>query len=152
MLPDLSRESLSAFTAPLEKLKADTPRKFGEMDPSRTLRHLRTALELSLGEGDAKDESIPVLRFIIRVVFFQLITRWPGGKFKAPDYWTPPAEHEFDEEKRLLCEALERFVVACEAQPDRKTISPLLGPIRLDFWSHVHAIHSNHHYRQFGLL
>lgn len=151
-IPHLNQSTLPYFQEKIGALRADTPAKWGELDVTRMVRHLRQAVEASLGEVDVPDESTAVLRNVAYVLAFGLMTTWPKGRIKAPDYWTPPAEHDFDRERQLLLEALDRYVQTAAAEPDREGINPLLGSIPLRKWSRVHGIHFNHHFRQFGLV
>lgn len=65
---------------------------------------------------------------------------------------TPPAEHDFDEERRLLIEVMRRFVDKLEQAPNESHINPGFGPLTMTQWSKLHGLHSSHHFRQFQLL
>ena len=150
-LPLLNRDTLSVYVNAARELKADTPRRFGKMAPSDMVRHLRHTLEVSYGEKEEPDRSTWFSRGIGRVLIFHLITRWPGGILKQPDAWTPAPENEFDVEHQKFLDALERFVDELVKAPERKTVSPILGPRTLEYWGHIHAVHMSHHFRQFKL-
>ncbi len=147
----LTRESESMFLARVEKLRADSPRKFGTMDTAKMLRHMRNAFETCIGETNLPDSSIPVVRKILYFAICHVMTTWPGGRIKAPDYWSPPADHPFDEEKRLFLSAMQRFLAAFSAQPGQVGRHPILGPLTLRQWSRLNGIHLHHHLRQFGV-
>lgn len=149
--PPLSRGTAPEFLARIEKLRADSPRKFGKMDTNRMLRHMRNAVETSLGETDLPDKSIPGVRSVLFFVMTNIITTWPGGGLKAPDFWSPPAEHDFDEERKLFLAATERFLTALDADPSRSARHPIFGGLTLGRWSRLHGIHLHHHLRQFGV-
>jgi hypothetical protein len=55
-----------------------------------------------------------------------------------------------EEQKMRLRGAIERFVEALDCDPERITVSALLGPTTLQRWSLVHGRHMVHHYQQFG--
>lgn len=148
----LNRANLAAFRERIDKLAADTPRKFGTMDTNAMLRHMRLALETSVGETDLPDKSLPpVVRQLIYFLITNAITTWPGGKLKAPDFWSPPSEHSFEEEKRLFLGATERYLKALEETPEKKERHPIFGSLNLRQWSRLHGLHLNHHLRQFGV-
>jgi hypothetical protein len=148
---DLNAVNLDTLSSRVQSLTPDAEAQWGKLDATRMLRHLRRTIESSLEQVEAKDISKPVLRQIIRVLFFEVFTKWPGGKFKAPAYFTPPAEGAFEEEQTRLLDSMKTFAEECGTTPKRKTLSPLLGQITLSYWAHVHGVHMNHHFRQFSL-
>lgn len=148
----LTANNIEAYVETIEKLAPDARPIFGVLDARGMLRHLRSSFESSVGEPEAEDSSKPVVRAIVWVLFFNLFTNWPGGKIKAPPAATPPAEHEFEEERRLLIKVMRRFAGKLELDPNEKHVNPRLGPLRLAQWSKLHGIHCAHHFRQFELV
>lgn len=148
---DFSRATESEFIDRLNNLRANSPAVFGTMDTTRMMRHMRTSFETAVGETDLPDSSIPVLRGVIFFLITRLITTWPGGRLKAPDYWSPSAEHSFEEEKRLLVEVIGRFLAALDADPERRSRHPIFGPLTLRQWSRLSGLHMHHHLRQFSV-
>lgn len=146
----LTRESLPRYRERIARITADTPRQWGTMDARRMMAHLTRSIELSLGEQKAPDNSTLLSRTLLRWLFFHVLTNWPKGKIKAPEYFSPEPEGDFAAEQARLLEALERFVAAAEAQPQRREVSELLGPTTLATWRRVHGVHMDHHLRQFG--
>ncbi len=147
---------LESGTAPwfkqrLMAIRGDTRPAWGKLTPARLMAHLRFSLQVSLGEIEVEDTSNVFMRTVGRVLAFHLFKKWPGGKIKAPDDWTPEPAAEFEAERDQALAALDRFVEAATLDPTRRTISPLLGPITLDYWQHVHGVHMAHHFRQFGV-
>jgi hypothetical protein len=121
------------------------------MSVEQMLKHLRNAFEVSLGEKTLPDESTPILRSIIFFVIAHVMTTWPGGRIKAPDYWTPPAEYDFERERKELLGAMDRFLAAYESGPDKVGVHPILGPLTMRKWSQLMGVHMHHHMRQFGV-
>ncbi len=150
-IPSLTSETLPHFVNRFERLEAETPRKFGTMDTTKMLRHMRNAFETAIGETDLPDESIPVVRKVLFVLIAHVITTWPGGRIKAPDYWSPETDKAFDEERALCRQALDRFVDTVAKEPDRVSSHPILGPLTLKQWSRLNGVHFHHHLRQFGV-
>lgn len=146
----LDRANLSGFLERLCAIRADTQPRWGRLTPAALMAHLRYSVEVSLGERDARDESNWFTRTVGRVVFFHWFTRWPRGVLKAKPGWTPLPRDDFETERHALVAAVERFVAAAEREPDRVTISPLLGPLTLAYWRRIHGVHFAHHLRQFG--
>lgn len=147
----LTRETQSNFAHRIEALRADSQRKFGEMSVEQMLKHLRNAMEVALGEKTLPDESKPIIRDILFILIARLITTWPGGKIKAPDYWSPPADYDFERERTELLGVLGRFLDTFEKSPDKIGVHPILGPLTLKKWSQLMGVHIHHHMRQFGV-
>ena len=153
---ELDASGLAYHREQLSKLEADREPLWGEMDALRMIAHLRRVLQVSLGEAEERSEAM-VPSWIGRIVgwlFFDVFTRWPParrGNNPAPEMF-PVAAHGFEEERRLLVEALERFVERSENAPEERHMNPVLGLIPLKRWARVHGVHYEHHYRQFGLV
>jgi len=146
----LDRDSLPEFIRRVASLRADTPRQWGTMDAARMVQHLIFMTEVSLGLQEVPDRSTPIVRKIGWWVVFCLMTNWPKGKFKSFDFQMPSPAGDFPAQQAELIRLMERFVAELEKNPERKTLSPLLGLITIRQWSRAHAVHDNHHLRQFG--
>ncbi len=147
----LTRETLPDFTRRVEALRVDSQRKFGKMSVEQMLKHLRNAHEVALGDKNMVDESRPFVRDVMFILAARMFTTWPGGRIKAPDYWSPPADFDFDGERKGLLSAMKRFVDALEKSPDKITTHPMMGPLTMKKWSQLNGVHINHHMRQFGV-
>ncbi len=129
----------------------ETERLWGEMDAAMMFRHLRFNFDLSLGKEKGKDISNVLTRTVLKWLFFHVFTNWPKGKLKAPPYFFPELDGEFEEERRMLEAAMEEFCAAVAEEPERIAPTPLLGRVKLDYWRRIHGIHCDHHLRQFGV-
>jgi Protein of unknown function (DUF1569) len=148
----LTRENIDYHIHALSELTADTPRQFGTMTAHEMLRHLRYSKEMSMGEVQVQDESTPIVRALMRKFIFEWVTTWPGGKVKAaPSMDFPTSEYDFDEERQKLIDTMHRFLEVLEKSPDKKTMNPMLGATTIRYWSRIHGLHMNHHFRQFGI-
>lgn len=143
--------SWPVLRARLESLCADTPRQWGTLNPAGMLRHLRFLFDLSLGREPVRDVSLPGVRRLIYWCFFRKFTTWPGGKIKAPSYFTPEAEGDFEHERTKLVASIEAFLDLAGREPARTAVSPMLGPVKLVDWRYIHGAHCDHHLRQFGV-
>ena len=151
-MPALTPENLSIFLNRIDRLRADSKPRWGRLDAKTMMRHLRRALEISRGEVEITDRSVPGLRWIVRLLFFHVFTTWPPSRARLPEYWFPPTAKPFQVEKDLFLKELGDFIDALEQSPGRRTVHTLLGPLTLRSWSRVHGVHFNHHFRQFRLL
>jgi hypothetical protein len=147
----VTKYSIERHIRTIDRLHEDSERAFGTLDATGMLRHLRFVYEMSIGEQEIEDDSKPIIRTLLWIFAFNVFTEWPGGKIKGPPSLTPVPEHSFDEERVLLVEAMRRFVTKLETDPDEEHVNPGLGPISITKWSHLHGVHSHHHYKQFDL-
>ena len=147
----LSRETLDTVLDRFKALKHDSRPRWGKLSPAALARHIRYAVEISLGEAVEEDRSTFLSRHFLRILFLHIVTRWPGGAIKAPLSWTPEPSDDFRLEMKLMTDALKRFTDAADRDPNRTTVSPLMGPLKLSYWKRVHGVHIAHHFRQFGL-
>lgn len=151
MIRRLESGTADWFKQRLMAIQPDARPAWGKLTPAGLMAHLRHTLQVSLGEVEVHDTSNIFMRTIGRILAFHLFTKWPGGKIKAPADWTPEPKAEFEVERDQALAALDRFAEAATLDPTRRTVSPLLGPITLDYWQHVHGVHMAHHFRQFGV-
>jgi hypothetical protein len=147
----LTPETKADFVRRIQTLKVDSPRKFGSMSTEQMLKHLSNAVDVALGDVTAPDDSKPVISKILFFTITRVMTTWPGGKIKAPAYWSPPAEKDFDGERDKLLKDLDRFLAALAKEPKKVAAHPLLGKLTLKQWSRLMGIHIHHHMRQFGV-
>jgi len=146
------RSALPEFHARLAGLKPDSVRYWGRMTPLHMVRHLRYVFDLSNGDETAPDRSIPVVRVLLYHLTFRYFTRrWPKNSFKAPDYFVPEPEGDFDAERAALGQAAERFVALLEEDPAATAVTPILGPMPRYKWARIHGAHCNYHFKQFGV-
>ena len=110
----LTSEHLALFERRPGLVASDSKPLWGRMSSKIMIRHLRRALEISMGEVEVEDRSVPVLRAIVWILFFHVFTLWPPSMRRLPDEWLPPADQTFSAEKELLVEALGRFVRSLE--------------------------------------
>ncbi len=146
-----AKDSEADYVNRMSGLTVDSERKFGTMDSTKMLRHMRLSYETAIGETDFEIKPIPVLSPILLYVFSNVLKVWPGGKIKAPGFWSPPAEGAFDEELKLITEAQSRFLEKLESSPDEVNAHPIFGKMTVQQWSRLLGPHLNHHLRQFGV-
>lgn len=149
-IPLLTTGNVPQIAARLEKLTAESQRRWGTLDAPAMLRHLRRVCELSLGTEPIEDQSNLFTRTVLRFLALYVIP-WPKGKIKAPDHFTPPAEGDVAAEFAKLKAELQRFAEAAEREPGRIRNHPFFGPLTLATWSRVHGLHIDHHCKQFGV-
>ncbi|PCJ51220.1 MAG: hypothetical protein COA73_18190 [Candidatus Hydrogenedentota bacterium] len=131
-------------------LDENSERKFGTLTPAGMCRHMRTSFEAAVGIGNVKDISTPVVRSVIFFLTTRVIKVWPGGKIKAPGYWAPAPDYDFQKEQQLLIEAIQVFL-SHTPDPSKANPHPLFGPLTHRQWELLLGPHLHHHLRQFGI-
>jgi hypothetical protein len=148
----LDREHLEYHTARVNMLSPGSRGLWGRMDVVHMVCHLRTSVAMSVDDHEVIDRSVPLIRTLGRWLVFDIFTTWPKGRFPSAPQMIPEPTGDLEEERRGLLDAFDRFVAEAEQHPERKTLSPILGPTTMQYWTHAHGVHLNHHYRQFGLV
>lgn len=146
----LTAETAERFKSRIRSLRADARPSFGAMNPLKMMRHMRNVHETALGEVQYPNQVNPYLGKIMFYLFCHLMTTWPKGKIKAPEFWTPTPESEFEEERGKFLEAIDRFTAAHERDPARVVPNPFFGRLSLRQWARLNGIHLDHHLKQFG--
>lgn len=145
------RKSAGSYKNRLRELKPDTEGKFGKMSASDMLSHLRKIFDTSNGDVEAPDESVFVLRVLgIPLMMAGLMPMVPGV-LKTHSTYEPSNVEDFEAEKKSVLAAMDKFVEEFEADPQLKRVIPLMGPMTMRQWSVMHALHTNHHLKQFRL-
>ena len=151
----LDASALPHLERRLRALRVDTPARWGRMDASAMLCHLRAALEMSLGEIEVPRLVPAWIGVPVGWIFTRILTRWPrslGGRNPPVPALHPPVDAAaFDAERQRLLADLARFVERLRADPRQRALHPVFGRLKLARWSRVHALHLAHHLRQFGV-
>lgn len=136
----------------LQRLTADTPRRWGRMTAHRMVCHLNDSFKAVTGEKAVSSIVSLRSRTLDRWIALHLLPRWPRGLPTRPEMdqekgGTPPAN--FDHDVRALSLMIERF-----SQPARDFEwhpHPALGEMSERDWMRWGYLHVDHHLRQFGL-
>lgn len=147
----LTEQNLPTFTDRVMNLKPDTPGKWGKLDVSGMIRHLRFGVEMSLAEIPIEDHSTFFTRNVMRPIAFHVLPTWPKGKLKVPEHLTPKPDGPFSEERDKFLAALARFTATAAKEPQRVTVHEVFGPLTFEYWTFFHARHFEHHFQQFGV-
>ncbi|MDX1971871.1 MAG: DUF1569 domain-containing protein [Candidatus Sumerlaeia bacterium] len=147
----LDRQSATVFEERINRLRPDQTPQFGTLTSHRMLTHLEATFRVSLGTAPCEDISNALLRTAPMRWLVINILPLPKGKMKAPESLTPEPVVSFEESRIALLEQLREFMQATEAEPNRRTLDPWLGMITLREWSKIHAMHLDHHLKQFAV-
>ncbi|MFC1587726.1 DUF1569 domain-containing protein [Planctomycetota bacterium] len=134
----------------LKKLKADTPRHWGSLTPAGMVAHLTKSLEISLGRIDVQANPHFFLRYIVLPM-----TIWTGfipqNRIKSPAQFFDEGKTDLEKACVEFGHAWDRFLEAAAQNPERQTMHPAFGPLTLRKWKKLHAVHFEHHLKQYGL-
>lgn len=147
----LTPETLDEFKSRLNSLTPESERIFGTLDPPGMMRHMRNVMETALEEVSYPNKTIPIVGPTLFFIFCNVVTTWPGGKIKAPSFWTPPAEEEFAKERDLIIAAMDRFLEKLGKEPKKKIQNPFFGKLTMKNWALLTGLHLHHHLRQFSV-
>lgn len=147
----LRSDTLPHMKERLLGLQPDTTPLWGRRKPIEMVAHLRRNVEVALGEIDVKDGSTLLSRTFLRWYVFNSGVPWAKGKIHAPKVMSPPPEGTFEEERARLFDTMERFIATVEKEPQRRTVHPFFGPVKLPYWSRMLGMHIDYHLTQFGV-
>lgn len=144
ILNDADRNAISSR---VRSLSVSSTRRWGTMDVTGMLQHLRRSAAMCLGELPVPSANkrafhmFPLKHLILYVLPF------PKGAPTAAEL-KPVDEVSFEEERTAFLELLERIGTGVREGmgPDH----PLFGPLSWREWGVVTYKHTDHHLKQFG--
>lgn len=144
----LNEADRTAISNRFRSLSASSTRRWGTMDVTEMLQHLRRSALMCLGELSVPSvnkrafHKFPLKQLLLYVLPF------PKGAPTAPEL-KPVDATSFEEERAALLELLERIAagVSDGMGPDH----PLFGPLSWREWGVLAYKHSDHHLKQFGV-
>ncbi|GLH74590.1 hypothetical protein GETHLI_30920 [Geothrix limicola] len=140
------REALSVRLAALE---ADTPHRWGKMNPAQMLQHCSRGLEAATGDR-------PMKQLFIGKILGPLVRRLALGK--RPMGRNSPTDpsfvvldvRDFNAERIRLATIIDRFVQRGPESAGKATHA-FFGRMSGDEWGRLMYKHLDHHLRQFGV-
>jgi hypothetical protein len=143
------QSDVSDILGRIEKLRPDSPRQWGKMNPAQMLAHCSISLETAMGQHVIKRP------FIGKLIgsFFRPVAlgKKPFGKNSPTDksyIFTDP--RNFDEERSKTTGMIKKFF---EGGPSGCTNypHPFFGKFTPEQWAVFQWKHLDHHLRQFGV-
>lgn len=133
----------------LGRLRDDSPRQWGTMDPAQMLGHCSAALQV--GTGDTPRPHSVVGRLLGWMVRKRLLGSEPFGRNSPTDpTFVVKDTRDFAIEKVRLEALIERFAARGPEAAAAQTHS-FLGRLSGEEWGRLMAKHLDHHLRQFGV-
>jgi hypothetical protein len=148
----LDSANVEHLRARLRQLPPDSRARWGRMNAHQMLVHLHDSFRLGMGEKTASENITFLRRTAMRWMALRLPLRWPPGVPTRPEMdqligGTPPGEFASDRAK--LDAALRRFAHT----PRDFTFGrhPGFGELTEWEWMRWGYLHTDHHFRQFGV-
>jgi len=143
----LNESDRTAICNRVQSLSVSSTARWGKMNVSGMLEHLRLSAQMTTGELPvvAKNKRVfqvfPLKHLILYVLPF------PKGAPTAPEL-VPSAAESFDEERAALLRLLEQMGTG--PQEGIGPAHPLFGPLSWREWGAATYKHCDHHLKQFG--
>ena len=143
----LNEADRTAISNRLRSLSVSSARRWGTLDVTGMLQHLRRSALMCVGELSVPSANKRAFhKFPLKHVILYVLP-FPKGAPTAPALKCDAAA-SFEEERAALLELLERIGTGLREGmgPDH----PLFGPLSWREWGVVTYKHSDHHLKQFG--
>lgn len=143
----LNENDLETIRTRMRSLSVSSTRRWGSMDVTGMLQHLRLSALMTVGELPVASKSkrafqmFPLKHLILYVVPF------PKGAPTAPEL-KPGDATSFETERTALLELLER--IGTGPREGTGPAHPLFGPLTWREWGVATYKHADHHLKQFG--
>ena len=146
----LNQNERAELVARLQRLTADSPRRWGRMTPHQAVCHLSDSFRGIMGRNPLSPVRMVWGRTLIKWIALYLPRPWPRGINGPPEVdqgigGTKPVD--FERDRRELEALMERFAQgrSRDFQPH-----PIFGRLSDAQWQRWAYLHIDHHLRQFG--
>lgn len=147
---DLNSETATHYLNRIAKVQKNPERHWGTMTPAQMLAHVRLLFEGSLGELLTPGNGQIPFRWIKGIALSGILPM-PKNRVKAPRMFILDDADNITNERERLENAIRRFLVLRDKEPDRIQVHGLFGSLTMAQWARFHGLHLNHHLEQFGL-
>ena len=145
----LNENDRSAIVNRVQSLSASSTGRWGSMDVTRMLRHLRLSAQMATGDLEVPSKDKRALQMFPLKHLLLYVLPFPKGAPTAPKLKPDVAEAlSLEEERKALLELLER--IAAGPRDGAGPAHPLFGPLTRREWGVATYKHMDHHLRQFG--
>lgn len=131
----------------LDRLKADTPARWGKFTCPDMLAHLNDSMRMALGDVMPKSKNLPLRFFPLKQLIIYLVP-FPKGAPTAPELIARTGRCAWDEEVSAFKELLGRL--AARSGSTVWPPHPAFGAMSRRDWGALGYKHIAHHFTQFG--
>ena len=143
----LNENDRSAIVNRMRSLSVSSTGRWGSMDVTEMLKHVRLSAQMTLGELSVPSSNKRVFQMFPLKHLILYVLPFPKGAPTAPEL-KPGAAESFEEERAALLNLLER--IGTGPGEGAGPAHPLFGPLTWREWGVVTYKHADHHLRQFG--
>lgn len=148
----LDAPTVSELLDRLQRLRPDSPARWGKMSAHQMICHLNDSFGLGMGAKRASEDITFVSRTVVRWIALRVPLTWPKGVPTRPEMdqlvgGTRPAE--FARDADALAATVRRF--AQQPRPFQFGRHPIFGEMTEWEWMRWGYLHADHHFRQFGI-
>ena len=144
----LNESERAAIVNRLRSLSASSTRRWGTMDVTGMLEHLRLSAQMGLGELSVPSANKRPFQIFPLKHLLLYVLPFPKGAPTAAELKPDPGV-SMEEERAALLELLER--IGTGPRDGAGPAHPLFGPLTWREWGVVTYKHANHHLKQFGV-
>jgi Protein of unknown function (DUF1569) len=131
----------------VRSLSASSDRRWGSMDVTAMLQHLRLSARMTLGELPVSSKSKRIFQVFPFKHLILYVLPFPKGAPTAPEL-KPLDADSFEEERAGVLDLLDR--IGTGPQEGAGPSHPLFGPLTWREWGVATYKHTDHHLKQFG--
>lgn len=131
----------------LHSLTSASTRKWGSLEVTGMLKHLRLSADMTLGDLQVPSSNKRVFQVFPLKHLILYVLPFPKGAPTAAEL-KPADSAEFEEERAALLGLLER--IGTGPSEGMGPAHPLFGPLTWREWGVVTYKHADHHLKQFG--
>jgi Protein of unknown function (DUF1569) len=143
----LNENDRTAICSRVQSLSASSTARWGQMNVSRMLEHLRLSAQMTTGELPVVVKNKRVFQVFPLKHLIMYVLPFPKGAPTAPEL-VPGSAESFEEERAVLLQLLEQ--IGAGPQDGAGPAHPLFGPLSWREWGAITYKHCDHHLKQFG--
>src|SRR5215831_10275786 len=142
----LNENDRAEITSRLNSLSIASSRRWGSMDVSGMLQHLRLSAQMTLGELPVPSKSKRAFQMFPLKHLILYVLPFPKGAPTAPEL-KPVDAASLEEERAALLRMLEQ--IGTGPREGAGPAHPLFGPMTWSEWGVATYKHAHHHLKQF---
>jgi hypothetical protein len=131
----------------LDRLRADTPARWGKFTCPDMLGHLNDSMRMALGDVTPRSKKLPLRFFPLKQLILYVVP-FPKGAPTAPELIQRTGSCVWDDEVKTFKELLGRLASRSEAR--EWPTHPAFGAMSRRDWGVLGYKHIAHHFSQFG--
>ena len=143
----LNESDRAAICTRLGSLSSSSASRWGRMNVTEMLQHLRLSAQMAVGEVEVESKNKRVFQVFPLKHLILYVLPFPKGAPTAPEL-LPNAAASFEEERAAVLSLLERM--GAGSQDGAGPAHPLFGPMSWREWGVATYKHVDHHLKQFG--